>query len=131
MELWKTDGTAEGTVMVSDILPGTVGSFPNYLTAVNNLVFFIGFDDVNGYEIWRSDGTEAGTFLTKDLSPGLNYQNPIYLTKSGTNYGLYSTVLIPLLTAFMHPTALPKEQHRFSLRSVAVRCWALERKYSL
>src|SRR3954454_7176280 len=30
-ELWKTDGTAAGTVMVKDIDPGDPGSYPEYL----------------------------------------------------------------------------------------------------
>src|SRR5258708_40328374 len=33
-ELWKTDGTAAGTVMVKDIVPGSAGSNPLYLTNV-------------------------------------------------------------------------------------------------
>src|SRR5678815_4440414 len=33
-ELWKSDGTAEGTVLVKDINPGSEGSSPNGLTNV-------------------------------------------------------------------------------------------------
>ena len=33
-ELWKSDGTAAGTVRVADIRPGKYGSNPSYLTAV-------------------------------------------------------------------------------------------------
>ena len=39
-ELWKSDGTAAGTVMVKDIDPGSVGSTPNHLTAVGSTLFF-------------------------------------------------------------------------------------------
>src|SRR5262245_29305760 len=34
-ELWKTDGTASGTVLVKDINPGGAGSNPGWLTNVN------------------------------------------------------------------------------------------------
>ncbi|MGH9361411.1 MAG: ELWxxDGT repeat protein, partial [Thermoanaerobaculia bacterium] len=39
-ELWKTDGTAAGTVLVEDIVPGVVGSDPQNLTAVGGRLFF-------------------------------------------------------------------------------------------
>ena len=28
-ELWKSDGTAAGTVLVKDINPGSIGSYPS------------------------------------------------------------------------------------------------------
>src|SRR5262245_41433484 len=42
-ELWKSDGTAAGTVLVKDIRPGSGGSigfFDPYLTNVNGMLFF-------------------------------------------------------------------------------------------
>ncbi|GBF00439.1 hyalin, partial [Microcystis aeruginosa NIES-298] len=35
-ELWKSDGTAAGTVLVKDINPGGSWSFPENLTAVGS-----------------------------------------------------------------------------------------------
>ena len=51
-ELWKSDGTAAGTVLVKDISPGSSGSFPFYLTAVGNTLFFRADNGVNGRELW-------------------------------------------------------------------------------
>src|SRR5262249_36847394 len=39
-ELWKSDGTAAGTVLVKDILPGTGSGSPSQLANVNGTLFF-------------------------------------------------------------------------------------------
>ena len=59
-ELWKTDGTAAGTVLVKDILPGAASSEPRQLMAAGNLAYFSA-NDGSGSELWKSDGTAAGT----------------------------------------------------------------------
>ncbi len=69
-ELWKSDGTAAGTVMVRDITPGEQSTFTGYLTPVNGTLFFIGSNLSKGFELWKSDGTEAGTVMVKDINPG-------------------------------------------------------------
>ncbi|MHC4814454.1 MAG: ELWxxDGT repeat protein [Planctomycetota bacterium] len=66
-ELWVTDGTTNGTVMVKDIRPGTTGSYPRYLTVFGGYIFFSA-NDGSGYELWRSDGTTGGTALFKDIN---------------------------------------------------------------
>jgi ELWxxDGT repeat protein len=62
-ELWKTDGTAQGTALVADLWPGANGSEPAYLTGVNGVLYFVAYDGVVGRRLWRSDGTAAGTAL--------------------------------------------------------------------
>jgi len=68
-ELWKSDGTAAGTVLVKDIDPDS-GSFPGGFTNVNGTLYFSADDGANGHELWKSDGTAAGTVLVKDIAPG-------------------------------------------------------------
>ncbi len=68
-ELWKSDGTSSGTVLVKDILPGASGGNPGSLTNVNGTLYFRAADGSNGYELWKSDGTSAGTVLVKDIFP--------------------------------------------------------------
>ena len=63
IELWKTDGTADGTVEVRDINPGLGDSSPAFLTDVNGTVFFVADDGVHHMQLWTSDGTAAGTRL--------------------------------------------------------------------
>ena len=55
-ELWKSDGTASGTVMVKDIRSGSGSSFPSYLTVVGNTHYFTANDGTNGFELWKFDG---------------------------------------------------------------------------
>src|SRR5262245_49431891 len=79
-ELWTSDGTADGTVLVKDINPGSAGSYPNRLTMVNGVVYFSCNDGVHDFELWRSDGTETGTFLVKDINPGSGRPRLDFLT---------------------------------------------------
>ena len=69
-ELWKTDGTAIGTVLVADVNPGSKASAPAYLTNVSGVLFSNADDGVHGQELWQSDGTTAGTKLVRDINPG-------------------------------------------------------------
>ena len=66
-ELWKSDGTFEGTVLVKDIWPGPSDSNPRQLTNVDGTLFFVADDGVNGRELWKSDGTETGTVMVRDI----------------------------------------------------------------
>ena len=69
-ELWRSDGTAAGTVLVKDINPGPASSHPRRVNVFNGLLIFAANDGTAGDELWRSDGTEAGTTLVKDVRPG-------------------------------------------------------------
>lgn len=62
-ELWKTDGTSAGTVMVRDIAPGASSSSISQLVAYNNFGVFAASDGSGTYRLWRTDGTAAGTFM--------------------------------------------------------------------
>ncbi|RYD38479.1 MAG: hypothetical protein EOP87_01495 [Verrucomicrobiaceae bacterium] len=60
-ELWRSDGTSMGTVMVKDLLPGTASGAPRALTAVGGTLFFTVSDGVYYRNLWKSDGTAEGT----------------------------------------------------------------------
>ena len=86
-ELWKSDGTAEGTVLVKDINSGAGSSIPNNLTDVNGTLYFSAYDSTSGMELWKSDGTADGTVLIKDINPGAGSSSPRNLTNiNGTLY---------------------------------------------
>ena len=83
-ELWKSDGTAAGTVMVKDIFSGTSSSNPAHLTAVGNTLYFSADDGSSGSELWKSDGTDAGTVMVKDIVAGNGSSSPEELKAVGS-----------------------------------------------
>lgn len=70
IELWKSDGTTDGTVLLKDINPGASNSYPSDFEQINNFVYFRADDGIHGNELWKTDGTVAGTVLVKDIEPG-------------------------------------------------------------
>lgn len=72
MDLWRTDGTVEGTYMVKDMPARRIGSnFVGEMFAMNDTLYF---SATNGsyagtYNLWRSDGTEDGTYIIADQCP--------------------------------------------------------------
>jgi ELWxxDGT repeat protein len=78
-ELWKSDGTTAGTILVKDIWPGIDESYPMTLTAMNNAVYFSANDGSSGTELWKSDGTAAGTVRVKDIWSGAGDSFPFDL----------------------------------------------------
>ncbi|WAC18789.1 hypothetical protein OVA24_16285 [Luteolibacter sp. SL250] len=72
-ELWRSDGTAEGTGMVKDFLPGKESSQPQSLTVFKGEVWFTAVHSHAGRKVWRTDGTEAGTRVEMDAGGGLSY----------------------------------------------------------
>jgi ELWxxDGT repeat protein len=78
VELWRTDGTTSGTLLVKDIDPSKVtfgnftyayGSHPSDLTAFNGKLYFKATDRGHGSQLWVSDGTAAGTQRVTDNNP--------------------------------------------------------------
>jgi ELWxxDGT repeat protein len=61
-ELWKTDGTIAGTVLVADLLVGSGSSDPRDFVEFNG-EFFFAAEDTDGYNLWKTDGTTEGTVL--------------------------------------------------------------------
>lgn len=69
-ELWKSDGTEAGTVLVKDINPGLSGSAPRQLANINGTLFFRAQSSyAAGDQPWTSDGTSAGTQQWATIRP--------------------------------------------------------------
>ncbi len=67
-ELWKSNGTDNGTVMVKDIRPGGGSSDPKELVSLGGAVYFFANDGTNIYGLWKSDGTQSGTQFLKSFA---------------------------------------------------------------
>lgn len=69
-ELWKTDGTERGTVVVKDINPGPASSISGraYVTVVGSVVYFVAEDEKNGRELWRTSGSASSTRMVKNIN---------------------------------------------------------------
>jgi len=67
IELWKTDGTKEGTKLVIDLWEGIQGFEPNNKVILNNKMYFTGNDGNLGPALFQTDGTMEGTKLIKDI----------------------------------------------------------------
>jgi len=75
-ELWKSDGTAAGTVRVADINPGPASGHPKEITPLGSKVVFRADDGIHGLALWVSDGTAEGTKLIADFSSNPNFIAP-------------------------------------------------------
>lgn len=58
-KLWRTDGTLAGTIVVSDLIPGS--GTDNYIPIgyIGSRFYFIGENSSNGAEIYSTDGTTS------------------------------------------------------------------------
>ncbi|MCC6748385.1 MAG: PKD domain-containing protein [Deltaproteobacteria bacterium] len=82
-ELWRSDGTSDGTYLVKDLNPGVGDGAPTDLVVFNGALYFAATDAVLGRALWRSDGTLGGTTLVKSFAGGANYTAPSGLTVFG------------------------------------------------
>ncbi len=94
-ELWRTDGTEEGTFLLADVRPGPEGQAtyvvwgtPDCMVGspAGNALCFAADDGVSGVEPWRTDGTPEGTFRVADLNPGPATSQPMFLGEAGGGF---------------------------------------------
>jgi ELWxxDGT repeat protein len=69
-ELWTSDGTTAGTVLLKDINPDFYSGSPQEITQVGGTLYFAANEGTTGAELWKSNGTAAGTVLVKDIRTG-------------------------------------------------------------
>jgi ELWxxDGT repeat protein len=75
-ELWRSNGTPQGTFMAKDINPSG-SSFPRTFTDANGIMYFEAAGPCCG--IWRSDGTNAGTSFLFDQRLPLGSVNGLFV----------------------------------------------------
>ncbi|CAM4404422.1 hypothetical protein [Corallococcus exiguus] len=95
-ELWRSDGTAAGTLRVNDF--GGLTNLGNYTLKAGNALLFI-FSEDTGTTLWRTDGTHAGTTSVKRLDAGNTYlsgvsspgEPPLFILEDGPNSEVWKT----------------------------------------
>ncbi|MBL0339949.1 MAG: T9SS type A sorting domain-containing protein [Bacteroidetes bacterium] len=102
--MWKTDGTTGGTMLVKEIINGTIGGFQtastydyydypfNIVFNIGNTIYFVANDYAsvpngntpnNNIELWKSDGSSGGTSKVMDIQPSTTAGSyPSYFTNA-------------------------------------------------
>ncbi|CAN5655402.1 hypothetical protein BH10BAC3_BH10BAC3_04520 [soil metagenome] len=104
-ELWKTNGTETGTVLVKDINAGAGSSTPDYLTVCSGKLLFQAADYIIGSELWQSDLTSGGTSLLKDInvtSTESSYAGALYKSIVSTGDGVIFNAMTPAFGAELY-----------------------------
>lgn len=81
-ELWKTDGTEAGTVLVKDITSGSAS--PSNLIEYNGLLYFTAYHPNQNYTLYKSNGTAAGTVAVEPPNSGgptISLDDPLVIFK--------------------------------------------------
>ena len=73
LELWRTNGTLQGTNGVVNLVPQTGGSYPCNVVLLGNRLYFSALQISTGRAaLWTSDDTIAGTQVVADADLGLS-----------------------------------------------------------
>ncbi|QSQ25773.1 HYR domain-containing protein [Pyxidicoccus parkwayensis] len=90
IELWKTDGTREGTSLLRDLVPGPAPSYPSKFTVMGGRLYFIARSapTSSALALWQSDGTPEGTTLVAPLAGSASFMtaqgNALYFMTAPT-----------------------------------------------
>lgn len=104
-ELWRTDGTEEGTTLVVDLMPGAAGSNPAELLPIGDRLYFAASNVVHGRELWSTDGTAEGTLIAAEVMPGDRSSSPAMLCAAGNQ--LFFAAENPVAGYELHALDLP------------------------
>ncbi|GGD69656.1 hypothetical protein GCM10011514_37200 [Emticicia aquatilis] len=96
--------------------------FQKILGQTSNIIFFLAYDDIHGYEIWRTDGTQNGTFLLKDVNTEQASSSPKNIISAGnkifflarnekTGVELWETDAITSATSLHHEFTIDSTQN--------------------
>jgi ELWxxDGT repeat protein len=82
--VWRTDGTAAGTIRVTNVDPGPDASITSSVVTVGGKIYFAAFDSGHGDELWRNSGGIGSGLLLKDIWPGATGWSPTDLRVVGS-----------------------------------------------
>ena len=78
-ELWRTDGTTNGTTMVEDLYPGEISAYPYQFTISNDKLYFVAETLDHGREIYCKASSSQNSIIVKDIVQGPESSYPSYL----------------------------------------------------
>jgi ELWxxDGT repeat protein len=83
--LWRSDGTAAGTVPLRTYPEAEGSPYVHGLTVLGDRAYFIVQPDFfDGGDLWVTDGTEAGTQAIKEFPDGPDAQRLVHLAAAGS-----------------------------------------------
>ncbi len=91
-ELWRTDGTAAGTLLLRDLFPGPQSSAPVFLGRLGEEAIFAASDPEGGREPWITNGAAGSLRRLADLAPGAESSDPRLAGTAGGNLFLWTSV---------------------------------------
>lgn len=89
-ELWFSDGTEEGTLLLADIAPGSADASPGDLAVLGDRAFFTACNVSNGRELWMTSGPSGPTEMVVDLAPGPAGSDPKDPIAAGNDQVLFT-----------------------------------------
>ena len=102
MEIWKTDGTTAGTLMLKDANPGINSCYrraldqrPKIVESNNQLYFYVGISGTEtnlNNRMWKTDGTPEGTILATSINDIAKNNNisPVILFDFNNRFYFYA-----------------------------------------
>lgn len=92
LELWKTDGSTLGTVLVKDIKAGAGSSNPYAFCKIGGEVFFTCTQTGLERKLWKTDGTDAGTVQIPVAEPFFILDNVVGMVNNKMIFYAHNTV---------------------------------------
>lgn len=83
IELWVSDGTADGTLLLKDINPDYRDANPKEFYVFDDKLYFTATNYLTGAELYVTDGTANGTVLVQDINTGTSSSNPSSFVTAG------------------------------------------------
>ncbi len=93
-ELWRSDGTTEGTALAQDIAAGALDSRPQRFRVKGSRTFFLADDGFAGYELWVA---RTAILMNRPAQAIQDLRGDVVAI--GLPHGLAASLLAPLDTA--------------------------------
>lgn len=78
-ELWTSDGSAAGTLLLKDFYPGAEASTARVISHLGSTAFVVA-NSPEGTALWATEGTPESTRKIKQLSPQADYDGDVVYT---------------------------------------------------